>query len=61
MPVTHIENVEVGNGTPGPVTTALIEDIETMMADPSCGLSIDTPDASLAEVMANGMTSKAAR
>jgi branched-chain amino acid aminotransferase len=61
MPVTHIENVEVGNGSSGPVTTGLIEDIETMMSDPACGLSIDTPDGALAEVMANGMTSKAGR
>ena len=61
MPITHIENVEVDKGLAGPVTKALIEDYEMMVNDPAFGLSLDVPDAALAEVLANGMATKAGR
>jgi branched-chain amino acid aminotransferase len=61
MPITSIENVDVGNGTPGPVTRELIEDFEKMVMDPANGLSLDVPDNALAEVLANGVTTKAGR
>ena len=61
MPITSIENVDVGNGTSGPVSKGLIEDFEKLVIDPACGLSLDVPDNALAEVLANGVTTKAGR
>ncbi len=61
MPITAIEDVEVGDGTPGPVTMLLVDDLTKMMADPACGLSLDLPDGLVAEVLANGVPSKSAR
>jgi branched-chain amino acid aminotransferase len=48
MPVTAIEDVPVGDGTPGPVTTQLVDDIHSMMDDPGNGLRLDTPTEALA-------------
>lgn len=51
MPITSIAGVPVGDGTPGPVTMALVDDIGRMMADPANGLSIDTPNEMIADVL----------
>lgn len=51
MPITSIAGVPVGDGTPGPVTMALVDDIGRMMADPANGLPIDTPNEALADVL----------
>jgi branched-chain amino acid aminotransferase len=48
MPIISIEDVEVGDGTPGPVSKGLIEDINAMMDDPANGLPLDTPAEKLA-------------
>jgi branched-chain amino acid aminotransferase len=48
MPITKIEGVPVGEGTPGPVTAGLIEDLGAMMMDPANGLPLDTPVEELA-------------
>jgi branched-chain amino acid aminotransferase len=61
MPINSIENVDVGNGMPGPVTKMLIEDFEKMVGDPAFGLSLDVPDNALAEVLMNGVATKAGR
>jgi branched-chain amino acid aminotransferase len=61
MPINSIENVDVGSGSPGPVTLGLIDDFEQMLADPRYGLSIDTPDVALAEALSNGTAAKAGR
>ena len=61
MPITAVEDVEVGDGIPGPVTLALIDDLQKMMADPGCGISMDLPDNLVAEALANGVASKAGR
>lgn len=51
MPITSIAGVPVGDGTPGPVTMALVDDIGRMMADPANGLSIDTPNELIPEIL----------
>lgn len=50
MPVTRVGDVEVGDGTPGPVTMGLVGDINAMMDDPSNGLPLDTPKEQLAGI-----------
>ncbi len=61
MPITAIEDVAVGDGTPGSVTMGLVDDLERMMSDPAWGLSLDVPDGLVAEALANGVPSKAGR
>jgi branched-chain amino acid aminotransferase len=61
MPITAIEDVAVGDGTPGSITLGLVDDLQKMMADPAWGLSLDVPDNLVAEVLANGVASKAGR
>jgi len=51
MPINSIEDVDVGDGKPGPVTLALVDDINRMMLDPANGLPIDTPKAMIAEAL----------
>ena len=51
MPITSIAGVEVGDGKPGPVTMALVDDIGRMMTDPVNGLSIDTPNEMIPELL----------
>jgi branched-chain amino acid aminotransferase len=51
MPIISIEDVEVGDGKPGPVTLTLVDDITRMMMDPANGLPIDTPKAMIAEAL----------
>lgn len=51
MPITRIEDVEVGEGRPGPVTLGLVDDIERMMTDPANGLAIDTPRDAIPEAI----------
>ncbi len=48
MPITEIEGVQVGDGTPGPVSKGLISDINAMMDDPANGLPLDTSKEELA-------------
>ena len=48
MPITEIEGVEIGDGTPGPVTMGLVADIQAMMNDHANGLPLDTPKEALA-------------
>ena len=52
MPITSIEDVQVGEGKPGPVTMGLVDDIQNMMNDPAHGLPLDTPAEALASVVA---------
>jgi branched-subunit amino acid aminotransferase/4-amino-4-deoxychorismate lyase len=61
MPITAIEDAMVGEGTPGSVTLGLVDDLERMMSDPAWGLSLDVPDSLVADVLANGVPSKAGR
>jgi branched-chain amino acid aminotransferase len=51
MPITRIEDVDVGDGRPGPITMGLVDDIGQMMSDPSNGLPIDTPREAIAEAI----------
>ena len=53
MPITHLENVDIGDAVPGPVTLGLVDDIQAMMDDPANGLSLDTPTEALAGVLQN--------
>jgi branched-chain amino acid aminotransferase len=41
MPITEIEGVRVGDGTPGAITLELVDDLQAMMADPKNGLPLD--------------------
>ncbi len=40
MPVVGVEGVPIGDGTPGPVTRALLESIQADMCNPEYGLSV---------------------
>jgi branched-chain amino acid aminotransferase len=51
MPITRIEDVDVGEGRPGPVTMNLVDDIGRMMSDPANGLAIDTPREMIPEAL----------
>jgi hypothetical protein len=51
MPINSIEDVEVGDGRPGPVTLTLVDDIGRMMLDPANGLALDTPNDMIAEAL----------
>jgi branched-chain amino acid aminotransferase len=61
MPITAVEDVTVGDGVPGPVTIGLVEDLQKMMTDPACGISMDLPDNLVAEALANGVATNAGR
>ena len=51
MPITRIEEVDVGEGRPGPVTMGLVDDIGRMMNDPANGLPLDTPREAIPEAI----------
>ncbi|MFH1529338.1 MAG: aminotransferase class IV [Pseudomonadota bacterium] len=53
MPVVGVEGVPVGDGTPGPVTRALLEAIQADMRNPESGLSIHADRAELARYIAD--------
>lgn len=61
MPIIGIEDVAVGNGTPGPVTMGLVDDLQSMMTDPTHGFSIDLPNDAIAHALRNGIPSGANR
>lgn len=60
MPITAIEDVQVGDGVPGPVTMGLVDELQRMMSDPAYGLSIDAKAEAIAEALANGSGPKKA-
>lgn len=51
MPIVAVGGVTVGDGRPGPVTRALVDQLQAMMMDPANGLPLDTPADQIAEAL----------
>jgi branched-chain amino acid aminotransferase len=51
MPIVAVGGVTVGDGRPGPITRALVDQLQAMMMDPANGLPLDTPADQIAEAL----------
>jgi branched-chain amino acid aminotransferase len=51
MPIVAVGGVTVGDGRPGRVTQALVQQLQAMMMDPVNGLPLDTPADQIAEAL----------
>jgi branched-chain amino acid aminotransferase len=51
MPIIRVAGQQVGDGKPGPVTWALIDDVRKAMADPAFGISLKASRQEIAEYL----------